>query len=55
MILNEKAIAFNDAKRGMLCDDYFSSYIIPVIEHILWIYPNISILHVLKEQVMQIL
>ena len=55
MILNEEAIAFNDAERGMLRDDYFSPYIIPVVEHVPWIYPNIPIPHALREQVMQIL
>ena len=55
MVLNENAIAFSDAERGMLRDEYFSPYIIPVVEHVPWIYPNIPIPHALKEQVMQIL
>ena len=31
--LNEKWVAFNDNDRGTLCNDYFSPYIMPVVEH----------------------
>src|SRR3984957_2910786 len=55
MMLNERAIAFTDSERGMLRDDYFSPYIIPVVEHIPWIYKNIPIPPGLRDQVMQIL
>ena len=55
MVLNEKAIAFTDAERGIMRDDYFSPYIIPVVEHVPWIYKNIPIPPGLREQVMQIL
>ena len=44
-----------DSERGMLRDDYFSPYIIPVVEHIPWIYKNIPIPPGLRDQVMQIL
>ena len=39
MMLNERAIAFTHSERGMLRDDYFSHYIIPIVEYIPWIYP----------------
>ena len=55
MMLNERAIAFTDSERGMLRDDYFSPYIIPIVEHIPWIYKNIPIPPGLRDQVMQIL
>jgi len=43
MILDEDAIAFEDAERGTLKESYFDPYIIPTIPHIPWEYRNIPI------------
>jgi hypothetical protein len=53
MVLNEQAIAFEDAERGTLKDSYFSPYIIPTVPHIPWEYKNIPIAPGLREQVME--
>ena len=34
--LNERALAFEEAHRGTLRQDYFSPYILPVIPHVPW-------------------
>jgi hypothetical protein len=54
-ILNERAIAFNDAERGVLRDDYFSPYIIPVVEHVPWEFKNIPIPPGIKDEVIKTL
>jgi hypothetical protein len=33
---NEKALAFDESERGTLRSDYFTDYIIPVVEHVPW-------------------
>src|SRR5262245_6779990 len=41
LVLNEKALAFEDYERGTLREDYFSPYIIPTVEHVPWEFKNI--------------
>jgi len=55
MVLNEEAIAFEDAERGTFKESYFSPYIIPTISHIPWEYKNIPIAPGLREKVMDVL
>ena len=55
MVLNEAAIAFEDAERGTLHDTYFSPYIIPTVPHVPWEYRNIPIPPGLRNQVMEVL
>ena len=55
MVLNEAAIAFEDAERGTFKESYFSPYIIPTIPHIPWEYRNIPIPAGLREKVMEVL
>lgn len=43
MVLNEKALAFEDLERGTIREDYFSPYIIPTVPHIPWEFKNIPI------------
>ena len=33
---NEAVLAFHESERGTLRSDYFSDYIIPVVEHVPW-------------------
>lgn len=55
MVLNEQAIAFEDAERRTLKDSYFPPYIIPTVPHVPWEYKNIPIAPGLREQVMEVL
>ena len=55
MILNEEAIAFEDAERGTLKESYFSPYIIPTVSHIPWECKHIPIAPGLHDKVMDIL
>ncbi|TFK79464.1 hypothetical protein K466DRAFT_505514, partial [Polyporus arcularius HHB13444] len=48
--LNEKAVAFQDSDRGMLRDDYFSPYIMPVVPHAAWKEANIPIAPGIKDK-----
>jgi RNase H-like domain found in reverse transcriptase/Integrase zinc binding domain len=52
---NEKALAFEDSERGTLRRDYFSDYIMPVIEHVPWADPQIPIPPAHVEEVVQLI
>jgi len=43
MLLNEKALVFEDPERSTLREDYFLLYIIPTVPHIPWEFKNIPI------------
>ena len=53
--VNKRILAFDKTQRGILKDDYFSSYIILVIPYIPWVYYNILILSALRDQVITLL
>ena len=53
--LNEKSLAFTEEDRGTLRDDYFSPYIIPVVPHVPWSFPNIPIAPGIKDKVLKLL
>ena len=55
MVLNEDAIAFEDAERGTFKESYFSPYIIPTIPHVPWTQSNIPIPPGLRTKVMEVL
>jgi transposase InsO family protein len=55
MVINEEAIAFEDAERGTFNESYFSPYIIPTVPHIPWEHKNIPIPAGLREKVMDVL
>ena len=55
MLLNEKAIAFEDTERGTLREDYFSPYIIPTTPHVPWEYKNIPIPPGIRNEVIKLL
>jgi hypothetical protein len=55
MVLNEEAIAFEDAERGTFKESYFSPYIIPTVEHRPWAHRNIPIPPGLIDKVMEVL
>ena len=55
MVLNENAVAFEDAERGTLRDDYFTPYIIPVVEHVPWICRNIPIPPGIRNEVIKVI
>ena len=55
MVLNEDAIAFEDAERGTFKESYFSPYIIPTVPHRPWEHRNIPIPPGLREKVMDVL
>jgi hypothetical protein len=55
MVLNEEAIAFEDAERGTFKDSYFSPYIIPTVPHVPWEDKNIPIPPGLRSKVMEVL
>ena len=55
MSVNERTLAFDETQRGMLRDDYFSPYIIPVIPHTPWEHYNIPIPPALRDQVIALL
>ena len=40
---NQKVLAFEDSERGTLSHNYFSDYIMPVVEHVPWNDPPIPI------------
>jgi hypothetical protein len=53
--LNEGAIAFDETEKGRFRDDYFSPYIIPVIEHEPWAERNIPIPEGIKNEVIELI
>jgi len=55
MVLNEDAIAFEDAERGTFKESYFSPYIIPTVPHVPWEHRNIPIPPGLRERVIEVL
>ena len=55
MSINEKILAFDETQRETLRDDYFSSYIIPVIPYTSWKHYNILIFSALRYQVIALL
>jgi len=55
MVLNEDAIAFEDAERGTFKESYFSPYIIPTVPHVPWEHRNIPIPAGLREKVIEVL
>ena len=55
MVLNQEAIAFEDAERGTFKESYFSPYIIPTVPHVPWEYKNIPIAPGIREKVMDVL
>ena len=55
LVLNEKAIAFEEGERGTFHEDYFSPYKIPVVEHIPWAFKNIPIPPGIRDKVIKLL
>ncbi|PCH43701.1 hypothetical protein WOLCODRAFT_75433, partial [Wolfiporia cocos MD-104 SS10] len=53
--LNERVLAFEEYHRGTFCEDYFTPYIIPVIEHKPWEFVNIPIPPGIHEHVISLL
>jgi len=53
--LNEKALAWTEAKRGRFRDDYFSPVKIPTIAHTPWVHKNIPIPTGILDKVIDIL
>ncbi|MGH7240654.1 MAG: hypothetical protein ACREHG_11460 [Candidatus Saccharimonadales bacterium] len=53
--LNEDALAFDESKKGKLKDEYFSPYVIPVIEHEPWVEKNIPISAGIRDEVIEII
>ena len=53
--LHQNAFVFEDSQRGTFREDYFSPYIIPVIPHEPWAYPNIPIPPGIRERVIELL
>ncbi|KZV59806.1 hypothetical protein PENSPDRAFT_541351, partial [Peniophora sp. CONT] len=43
MMLCEESLAFSDDQHGTLQQDYFSNYVIPCVDHALWVDRNILI------------
>jgi hypothetical protein len=52
---NKKAVAFKDAERGTLQRDYFSDYIMPVVEHVPWTNSHIPIPPALTDDVIALI
>ena len=55
MLLNEKALAFEDLERGTLNESYFSDYVIPTIPHKPWEFRNMPIPPGIMNQVLEVL
>ena len=53
--LNKKCVAFDDNDYGILCDDYFSLYIMLVVEHAAWKLQNIPIPLGLRDQLIKMI
>lgn len=55
LMLNQRAIAFEDSERGTFRDDYFTPFVYPTIDHVPWAQTNIPIPKGYLEEVIQIL
>ena len=55
LLLNERSIAFSEEERGTFRRDYFSDYIIPVIDHKPWTDKNIPIPLSHKDEIIKVL
>ena len=53
--IHQNAFVFEDRQRGTFREDYFSPYIIPVIEHEPWAFPNIPIPPGIRDRVIELL
>lgn len=53
--LNQNYFVFEDNQRGSFREDYFSPYVIPVVPHIPWAFPNIPIPPGIKDKVVELL
>lgn len=53
--LNDHTLAFEESHRGTFHEDYFSPYIIPIVEHEPWEFKNIPIPPEIKEKVIALL
>ena len=53
--LNERVLAFEDAERGTLREDYFTPDIMPIVPHIPWAHGNIPIPPGIKDKVVELL
>ena len=52
---NQRVLAYDETERGTLRSDYFSDYIIPVVEHVPWTDPQIPIPPALVDEVVEII
>ena len=43
LLVNQRSIAFDEDEQGTFCQDYFSDYIIPTVDHEPWIEKNIPL------------
>jgi hypothetical protein len=55
MVLNEKALAYEETDRGTLREDYFSPYIMATVPHTAWEERNIPIPPGIKDKVIELL
>lgn len=53
--LNERALAFDESEKGRFKDEYFSPYIIPVVDHVPWAEKNIPIPPGILDEVIEII
>ena len=53
--LNERSIAFDENERGTFRNDYFSDYVIPVVDHEPWIEKNIPLAQGHKDELIRLL
>ena len=53
--LHQNSFVWEDHQRGSFREDYFSPYIIPVVPHIPWAFPNIPIPPGIRDKVVQLL
>jgi hypothetical protein len=55
LLINERAIAFDESEKGQFHDDYFSPYIFPTIDHTPWAESMIPVPPSLQDQVNELL
>lgn len=53
--LNEKSIAFNEQERGTFRTDYFSDYVMPIVDHLPWQDKNMPLPQGYKDEIMRLL
>jgi hypothetical protein len=53
--LNERVLAFEESEKGRFSDEYFSPYIIPVIEHEPWAQKNIPVPPGIRDEVIELI